>query len=69
MGKTMEGLSIIVPTLEEAGSLPALVDAIRRSDPGSGQPFEIPVIDDDSRDGSAAVARELSARFTVCRCV
>ena len=58
----MQGLSFLVPTLDEAGNVPVLGDAIRRSERGREPPFEIVVADHDPRDGTAEVARELGAR-------
>lgn len=50
-------LSVIIPTLNEAGRLPALLQALRQQD----VPAEIIVIDGGSDDGTAAVAARLGA--------
>ena len=47
-------VSIIVPTLEEAANLPLLVRRVAAA--MSGRPYEVIVVDDDSRDGTADVA-------------
>jgi dolichol-phosphate mannosyltransferase len=56
-------VSIIVPTLEEADNLPPLVDRIVAA--MGRRAYEIIVVDDDSRDGTAAVCRELAASCPV----
>jgi len=48
----------IVPALNEAGALPAVIDELRAFDPG----LDIVVIDDGSVDRTAAVARSMGAR-------
>lgn len=55
--------SIVVPTFREASNLPVLARRIARSCPGC----EILVVDDDSPDGTAEVARRLGARVIVRR--
>ncbi|MEQ1895099.1 MAG: TIGR04283 family arsenosugar biosynthesis glycosyltransferase, partial [Planctomycetota bacterium] len=49
--------SVVVPTLEEAANLPELWAALR----AQGEPFQGIVSDGESRDGTAALARELGA--------
>lgn len=51
-------LSVIVPTLDEAARLPALLAGIAAQD----QPAEILVVDGGSTDGSLAIARAGGAR-------
>ncbi|WP_299391706.1 TIGR04283 family arsenosugar biosynthesis glycosyltransferase [Pelagibius sp.] len=51
-------LSIIVPTLNEAERIPALIDRLRREDPDS----DILVIDGGSTDGTVAMALKAGAR-------
>jgi glycosyltransferase involved in cell wall biosynthesis len=57
-------LSIVIPTLNEAGYLPAAVAAVRRR-AALGPPHEIIVADCGSADGTAAVAEHLGVRV-VC---
>jgi glycosyltransferase involved in cell wall biosynthesis len=45
-------LSVVVPALDEAASLPELVDRVRRVCDGRGLDWELLVIDDGSRDGT-----------------
>lgn len=52
-------LAIVIPARDEADNLPALLDSIPR---GDGGPAEIVVVDDDSSDGTADVARAGGAR-------
>lgn len=56
-------LSILVPAYDEADSLPDLVDRIR-AEAAPFAPYEILVVDDGSRDGSAALLQELAGRFS-----
>jgi glycosyltransferase involved in cell wall biosynthesis len=55
----LQGLTglIIVPALNEAGSIGAVIDEVRAQDPG----FEVLVIDDGSTDQTAGVARAAGA--------
>src|SRR2546430_17365441 len=52
-------LSVIVPTYNEAGSLPPLVD--RLASAMAGHTWELVVVDDGSPDGTADVPARLSA--------
>ena len=58
-------LSIIVPTFREAGNIPALAERIDGALSGSGIEWELLLVDDDSGDGSEAVAAELAHRLPV----
>ncbi|MGA9867656.1 MAG: glycosyltransferase, partial [Acetobacteraceae bacterium] len=49
-------LSVVIPTLNEAASLPATLGAVGAS------PDEVLVVDGGSDDGTAAVARAAGAR-------
>ena len=57
-----EKLALVIPTLREAGNLPALLRRVREALDLLGQSYEILVVDDDSRDGTVdiitAIARE-----------
>lgn len=54
-------LSLIIPTYNEAENLPRLVERVHSA--LEGHAFELIVVDDDSPDGTAAVANELSRDF------
>jgi dolichol-phosphate mannosyltransferase len=55
-------LSLVIPTLNEAKSLPALVQQLREClEPVLGEAYELIVVDDDSPDRTWAVALELLA--------
>jgi dolichol-phosphate mannosyltransferase len=72
VGRAPEGpaprLSLVVPTLDEAATLPAFVEAacavLDRVLPGE---YELIVVDDDSADGTWRTALELAARFPALR--
>jgi len=51
-------LGLVVPTLNEAGNIPVLLDRIRESLSSTGIGYEILVVDDDSQDGTANVVKE-----------
>lgn len=51
-------ISVILPVLNEAETLAGTLQCLRRS--GAGKPHEIIVVDGQSRDGSAAIARPLA---------
>lgn len=55
-------LSIVIPAHNEAAFLGATLDALRAGARLLGCPFEIVVVDDDSTDGTAAIAEEGGAR-------
>lgn len=57
-------LSIIIPTLNEAGYLPRTVAAVRRR-ARLGPPYEMIVADCGSTDGTPAAARQLGLRVVV----
>lgn len=54
-------VSIIVPTLNEAASLPLLLPRV--ADAMAGRAYEVVVVDDDSHDGTDAVCAGLAERF------
>jgi dolichol-phosphate mannosyltransferase len=57
-----EKLAVVIPTLNEASCLPATLERVLGVLAGVPVPFEILVVDDDSRDGTAAVVAEIAAR-------
>jgi dolichol-phosphate mannosyltransferase len=61
----MDGLdvSVVLPTYQESASLPVLVPRIARALESAGLKGEIIVVDDDSPDGTAKVARELAQSY------
>jgi len=60
-------LSVIVPTFKESANLPVLVERIRAA--LDGVAWEIIVVDDDSPDGTATVARRLGESDIRIRCL
>lgn len=48
-------LALVVPTINEEANIGLLIDRVRTALDLAGVPFEILVVDDDSRDGTAAV--------------
>ena len=57
--------SIVLPTYNEAASLPHTVPRIIEALQRAGIDGEIIVVDDDSPDGTAQVAHELGAQYPV----
>lgn len=57
-------ISVIVPTYNEADSLPILIDRLAKAFDGHGA-WELVVVDDGSPDGTAEVAHRLSAQHPV----
>lgn len=55
-------LSIVIPVLDEEGSIPELVDRIRSVCDGSGFTFEVLFVDDGSSDETWDVIREMHER-------
>jgi dolichol-phosphate mannosyltransferase len=66
----MDGLdvSVVLPTYQESASLPVLVPRIARALESAGLRGEIIVVDDDSPDGTAAVARQLAETYPMQVC-
>jgi dolichol-phosphate mannosyltransferase len=58
-------LSVIVPTYNERGALPELIERLAATFQQGGFDAEIVVVDDNSPDGTAALAEELAARYPV----
>ena len=54
-------VSLVIPLLDEAGSLPELAERITAALDGAGRSFEVWMIDDGSADGSWEVIRGLHA--------
>ena len=64
----MEGggaVSIVAPTLREAANLRPLAERVAGALAGRGLAWELLLVDDDSGDGSEAVAAELGRRLPV----
>jgi dolichol-phosphate mannosyltransferase len=60
-------LSIIIPTYNERGNIPVVVDRLRAS--LGGIAWELIVVDDDSPDGTAALVKEIGATDGRVRCI
>src|ERR1051325_11756884 len=60
-------LSVVVPTFKERDNVPLLVEKLART--LAGVDWEVVFVDDNSPDGTAAVAREIGARDARVRCV
>jgi dolichol-phosphate mannosyltransferase len=60
-------LSIVVPTFNECENIPVLVERLRKALPGVS--WEMIIVDDDSPDGTADVARALGASDPRIRCL
>ncbi|HEX6240370.1 MAG TPA: glycosyltransferase family 2 protein [Polyangiales bacterium] len=58
-------VSVVLPTFNESASLPVLVPRIAAALSQAGLDGEIIVVDDNSPDGTADVARELAGRYPV----
>ena len=64
----MEGggaVSIVAPTLREAANLQPLAECIAGALAGGGLAWELLLVDDDSDDGSTAIAAEPAQRLPV----
>jgi len=55
-------LSLVIPTLNEAGNIPVLLDRISESLSSSDINYEIIVVDDNSQDGTAEVAEQYARK-------
>ena len=57
-----EKLGLVIPTLNEAGNIAAALQRVRASLDPLGATYDITVVDDDSRDGTAQVVQEIAAQ-------
>src|ERR1017187_9067742 len=53
-------LAMVIPTLNEAGNMPALLSRLRTALDPAGIDYELIVVDDDSEDGTAEIVRDLA---------
>jgi len=60
-------LSFIVPAYNEEHELPRTLVALRAAAEGAGHPYEIIVVDDDSTDATAEIARQAGAVVVTVR--
>jgi dolichol-phosphate mannosyltransferase len=60
--ETSEKLGLVIPTLNEAGNIAAALQRVRASLDPLGVNYDITVVDDDSRDGTAQVVQEIAAQ-------
>jgi dolichol-phosphate mannosyltransferase len=60
-------LTVVVPCFNEAGNVPAMVQRLDRT--LAGIAWEVVFVDDDSPDGTAAVARRIASADARVRCV
>lgn len=51
-GRAVDSLALVIPTLYEAENIGGLLDRVRAVLDPAGVPYEILVVDDDSRDGT-----------------
>jgi dolichol-phosphate mannosyltransferase len=58
--KPVAKLAIVVPTLREADNIRTVLDRIRQSLDPLGFPYELIVVDDDSRDGIDTIVQEIA---------
>ena len=61
-------LSVIICTRNRCAALAGALDSLAGQNPGAG-PFEIVVVDDGSKDDTAAVCRQFQAKLPTLRCV
>lgn len=55
-------LAVVVPTLHEAANLAQVLSRARASLDALGAPYELIVVDDDSRDGTESIVQDLATR-------
>jgi dolichol-phosphate mannosyltransferase len=57
-----ERLAVVIPTLNEAGNMPRLLDRVQIALTRVDLDYELLIVDDDSRDGTADVVNEYARR-------
>jgi dolichol-phosphate mannosyltransferase len=60
-------LSIVIPTYNERGNIPTVVDRLRAN--LAGITWELIVVDDDSPDGTASLVKDIGATDSRVRCI
>jgi dolichol-phosphate mannosyltransferase len=58
-------VSVVVPTYNERDNIAKLIHALHEALSEAGVSYEVVVVDDNSPDGTAEVARSLSSRYNV----
>lgn len=58
-------ISVVIPTYKEAGSIQDVIRRCGTALAGSGEEYELIVVDDNSGDGTAELAEQLSSEFHV----
>jgi dolichol-phosphate mannosyltransferase len=66
-GGAKEKLALVIPTLREAENLPGLINRVRSALDPMETPYEILVVDDDSRDGTEQIVSAIARRDTRIR--
>jgi glycosyltransferase involved in cell wall biosynthesis len=66
--RQLEGISVVLPALNEQGNVRAAVEQARRAAKRLAHHVEVIVVDDGSRDGTAEEARRAGARVVSHRC-
>ncbi len=59
---TSEKLGLVIPTLNEAGNIPALIERVRASLDPIDPNYELLVVDDNSSDGTQRIVTEFANR-------
>jgi len=57
-----EKLAVVIPTLNEAGNIPTLIDRLQVALSTTNVNYELIVVDDDSHDGTGDVVRQYARR-------
>ncbi|WP_448577227.1 polyprenol monophosphomannose synthase [Thermosphaera sp.] len=58
-------ITIVLPTYNEAENIPLIIEELGKVMDSLGHEWEVVVVDDNSPDGTAEVARELSSKYPV----
>jgi len=58
-------VSVIVPTYNERDNIPELIERIDKAMRSAGLSYEVIIVDDNSPDGTAEVARDLSSKYPI----
>ncbi len=69
MSESMKKVSVVIPVYNEVDNVAALVKAVGEALLPTQRPFELVLVDDGSRDGSASIMQQLAKQTPWLKCL